>query len=119
MFNTTKLGRRRKADKIRCIGDLKMKQKITVIISSVALALFLISGGFSAWTDRLQIGISMTTASAIEAAKDAISQEPSTAPGEPSTAPQQPSTEPQEPSTAPGEPSAAPGGPNSAPEEPN
>ena len=82
-----------------------MKKKITVIILSATLALLVVSVGFSAWTDQLQIGFSMTTADKFQlesTEKTSTAQEKtSKAQEKTSTVPEKMSTAPEKTSTAP------------------
>ena len=89
-----------------------MKKKITVIILSATLALLVVSVGFSAWTDQLQIGFSMTTADKFQlesTEKTSTAQEKtSTAQEKTSKAQEKTSTVPEKMSTAPEKTSTAP-----------
>lgn len=107
------------ADDTQSKEGLIMKQKITVIILSFTLAMFLVSGGFGAWKDSLQIGVSLTTAAAIEEAKDAISNNPTPVTPKPAEATEEPSEEPEEPAAETEKPSAEPEEPSAEPEEPS
>jgi len=98
-----------------------MKKKITVIILSATLALLVVSVGFSAWTDQLQIGFSMTTADKFQlesTEKTSTAQEKtSTAQEKTSTAQEKTSKAQEKTSTVPEKMSTAPEKTSTAPEK--
>ena len=95
-----------------------MKQKMTVIIISVTLAMFLISGGFGEWKDRLQIGVSLTTAAGLEEAKDAISQNPIPSQQKPTAEAEEPCAETEDPTAEAEDPTAETEYPTAGTEDP-